>query len=78
VIALVDTNCDPDLVDYPIPANDDAMKSVQLFAGHIADAIIEGRQAGQDDRATAALEAAERTAEAAEQAEEAAAETAEC
>lgn len=44
VVALVDTNNDPDLVDYPIPANDDAIKSIQLVTSHIADAIIEGRK----------------------------------
>jgi small subunit ribosomal protein S2 len=44
IVALVDTNCDPDPVTYPIPANDDALRSVQLFAGAVADAIIEGLQ----------------------------------
>jgi small subunit ribosomal protein S2 len=42
VFAIVDTNCDPDGVDYVIPANDDALKSVQLIAKTIADAIVEG------------------------------------
>jgi small subunit ribosomal protein S2 len=45
VIALLDTNCDPDEVQYPIPANDDAIRAVKLLASKIADAIIEGRQA---------------------------------
>jgi small subunit ribosomal protein S2 len=45
IIALLDTNCDPDEVQYPIPANDDAIRSVRLLAGKIADAVIEGRQA---------------------------------
>ena len=44
VFAVVDTNCDPGAVDYPIPANDDAIKSIQLMAKVIADAIIEGSQ----------------------------------
>jgi len=44
VIAVVDTNCDPDFVDYVIPGNDDAIKSVRFFALGIADAILEGRQ----------------------------------
>ncbi len=43
VIAMVDTNCDPDDIDYVIPANDDAIRSVRLIASRIADAIIEGR-----------------------------------
>jgi small subunit ribosomal protein S2 len=42
VIALVDTNCDPEGVDYPIPGNDDAIRSLKLFTGQIADACIEG------------------------------------
>jgi small subunit ribosomal protein S2 len=40
----VDTNCDPDLVDFPIPANDDALKSVQCIAKAIAESVIEGSQ----------------------------------
>jgi len=43
VIAIVDTNCDPELVDYPIPGNDDAIKSVRLITSVLADAIIEGK-----------------------------------
>jgi small subunit ribosomal protein S2 len=43
VIAMVDTNCDPDQVDYVIPANDDAIRSVRIVASRIADAMIEGR-----------------------------------
>ncbi len=42
VIALVDTNCDPELVDHPIPANDDALRSIKLITGLVADAIVEG------------------------------------
>ena len=44
VIAMCDTNCDPDEVDYVIPANDDAIRAVKLIAGKIADAVIEGKQ----------------------------------
>jgi len=44
VYAIVDTNCDPDLVDYPIPANDDAVKSIEIITRAIADAAIEGSQ----------------------------------
>lgn len=53
VIGIVDTNCDPDLVDCIIPANDDAIRAIKLIAGKIADAIIESKQ-GQD-----AIEAAQ-------------------
>jgi small subunit ribosomal protein S2 len=49
VVAIVDTNCDPDEVDYPIPGNDDAIRAVKLIAAKIADAIIEGRQGEQLD-----------------------------
>ncbi len=47
VVAIVDTNCDPDEVDYVIPGNDDAIRAVKLIAAKIADAIIEGRQGEQ-------------------------------
>ncbi len=47
VVAIVDTNCDPDDVDYVIPGNDDAIRAVKLIAGCMADAIIEGRQGEQ-------------------------------
>jgi small subunit ribosomal protein S2 len=43
VIAIVDTNCDPDPIDYPIPGNDDAIRAIKLFTSRFADAIIEGR-----------------------------------
>jgi small subunit ribosomal protein S2 len=44
IVAPVDTNCDPDLIDVPIPGNDDAIRSVNLFCKTIADAIIEGKE----------------------------------
>lgn len=44
VVAIVDTNCDPDDVDYVIPGNDDAIRAIKLIAAKMADAIIEGRQ----------------------------------
>lgn len=44
VVAIVDTNTDPDPIDYPIPANDDALKSIQLITNLIADAVIEGNE----------------------------------
>jgi small subunit ribosomal protein S2 len=55
VIAVVDTNCDPDLIAYRIPGNDDAIRAIKLFTAAIADAAIEGkhlaeeRQKGIDD-----------------------------
>jgi len=45
VVAPLDTNCDPDVIDYPIPGNDDAIRSINLFCKEIADAIIEGKAA---------------------------------
>jgi len=44
VVAVVDTNCDPDMVDYVIPGNDDALRAIRLFTNKIAEAVIEGRQ----------------------------------
>jgi small subunit ribosomal protein S2 len=43
VVAIVDTNCNPDDIDHPIPANDDAIKTIKLICGKIADAIVEGK-----------------------------------
>ena len=65
VIAIVDTNCDPDDADYIIPGNDDAIRAIKLFSSVIADAVLEGKQGEQLDEAEA--EAAE--AEEAEDAE---------
>ncbi|NLZ70387.1 MAG: 30S ribosomal protein S2 [Clostridiaceae bacterium] len=48
IVAIVDTNCDPTDIDFVIPGNDDAIRSVKLIAGRIADAVIEGRQGFQD------------------------------
>lgn len=61
IIGIVDTNCDPDLIDHPIPANDDAIKAVRLISSIIADAIIEGRSMAKDaeDAMMAAAAAAE-------------------
>jgi small subunit ribosomal protein S2 len=44
VVAVVDTNCDPEQVDYPIPGNDDALRAIRLFTSKIAEAVLEGRQ----------------------------------
>ncbi|WP_029551305.1 30S ribosomal protein S2 [Thermocrinis jamiesonii] len=43
VVAIADSNCDPDLIDYPIPGNDDAIKSIKLLTSKIADAVLEGK-----------------------------------
>ena len=58
VVAIVDTNCDPDEVDYVIPGNDDAIRAVRLIAGAMADAVIEGRQ-GESNAPVAEEAAAE-------------------
>ncbi len=62
IIAIVDTNCDPDEVDYVIPGNDDAIRAVKLIAGTISNAIIEGRQ-GEQFAAEEASEEAEAVSE---------------
>ena len=56
IVAIVDTNCDPDEVDYVIPGNDDAIRAVKLIAGAMANAVMEGRQ-GQSDAPAAEEEA---------------------
>ena len=56
IVAIVDTNCDPDEIDYVIPGNDDAIRAVKLISGAMADAVLEGKQGKQD--APAAEEAA--------------------
>ncbi len=57
VVAIVDTNCDPDEVDYVIPGNDDAIRAIRLISATMANAVIEGRQ-GQDAEAEAPAEEA--------------------
>ena len=47
IVAIIDTNCDPDEVDYPIPGNDDAIRAVKLITAKMADAVLEGRQGEQ-------------------------------
>ncbi len=61
IVAIVDTNCDPDEVDYVIPGNDDAIRAVKLIASTMANALIEGRQGEEtaEEEAAAAEEAAE-------------------
>jgi small subunit ribosomal protein S2 len=62
IVAIVDTNCDPDEIDYVIPGNDDAIRAVKLISGAMANAIIEGRQ-GRQDAVEGAAETAEGAAE---------------
>ena len=59
IVAIVDTNCDPDEIDYVIPGNDDAIRAVKLIAGKLADAVLEGKQGEQIEEAAPAVEAAE-------------------
>jgi len=59
IVAICDTNCDPDLIDYPIPGNDDAIKATRLITSRIADAVIEGREGLQTTEAPASEPAAE-------------------
>lgn len=59
VAAVVDTNCNPEIIDYPIPANDDALKSVQVITKAIADAVLEGSQRAAAARAAQAENQAE-------------------
>ena len=54
VVAIVDTNCDPDEIDYVIPGNDDAIRAVKLIAGKMADAVLEGKQGEQAEPAAEA------------------------
>ncbi len=63
IVAIVDTNCDPDEIDYVIPGNDDAIRAVKLIAGAMADAIIAGRQGEQNVAEAAEEEVAEEAAE---------------
>ncbi len=76
IIAIVDTNCDPDEIDYVIPGNDDAIRAVKLIAGAMANAVIEGRQ-GQEEAVVEEAAADEEIAEEVPAETEAAEETAE-
>lgn len=55
IVAIVDTNCDPDEIDYVIPGNDDAIRAVKLIASKVADAVLESKQ-GEQENAEAAEE----------------------
>jgi small subunit ribosomal protein S2 len=63
IIAIVDTNCDPSGIDYPIPGNDDAIRAIRLITSRIADALVEGR--GVSAKVSAEVEAPSAMAESA-------------
>lgn len=67
VFALVDTNCDPDAVDYVIPANDDAIKSIQVIAHAFADAVLEGKERSATRQMEMAAEAENKSKDAADE-----------
>jgi len=73
VVAIVDTNCDPDYVDHVIPGNDDALRSIRLFTSRVADAALEGRTAADERKLEEEKIAAEQRAEELEREREAAA-----
>ena len=58
IVAIVDTNCDPDEIDYVIPGNDDAIRAIKLISGVMANAIQEGKQGQDAAEASAEKEAA--------------------
>jgi small subunit ribosomal protein S2 len=67
IVAIADTNCDPDLIDYPIPGNDDAIKSIRLLTSKIADAVLEGKkrreaqgEAAEERKATETIDESEK------------------
>lgn len=68
IAAVVDTNCDPDVIDYVIPGNDDAIRAIKLFVSHIADACLEGQARRKDEVARQKEEAAAEKAAAKEEA----------
>jgi small subunit ribosomal protein S2 len=65
IVAIVDTNCNPDVIDYVIPGNDDAIRAIKLFSSRIADAVLEGKKRFEEriqaetDKANATPEADE-------------------
>ncbi|HEX9949293.1 MAG TPA: 30S ribosomal protein S2, partial [Thermodesulfobacteriota bacterium] len=69
-VAIVDTNCDPDEIDYVIPGNDDAIRAIRLFATKMADAVIEGKRLREEELQGEAAEQAPVDAAPAEKSEE--------
>jgi len=74
VVAPLDTNCDPDLIDYPIPGNDDAIRSIELFCKEMAEAINEGKAIFAENKGEVVEDTTASTEEIAELIEESAAE----
>ena len=72
MVAIVDTNCDPSEVDFPIPGNDDALRAIRLFASKMADSALEGRQMAEKIEMAEISAVAEPAAEIIEPAAEAA------
>lgn len=70
IIAIVDTNCDPDLIDYPIPGNDDAIQATKLITSRLADAVLEGLEGAEKTRAEAEEEEVTEKGKEAEEKEE--------
>jgi small subunit ribosomal protein S2 len=70
IIAVVDTNCLPDIIDYPIPANDDAIRAIKLITGKIANAVIAGRSGDMPVSSEAEEDAADDTADVATETQE--------
>jgi small subunit ribosomal protein S2 len=66
IVAVTDTNCDPDVIDYVIPGNDDAIRAIKLFVSHIADACLEGKARSKEEEAEAAMAKAAEKEKAAE------------
>lgn len=63
IVAVVDTNCDPDVIDYVIPGNDDAIRAIKLFVSSVAEACVEGAARNKDDAPEEAMEKAAEKAE---------------
>jgi small subunit ribosomal protein S2 len=63
IVSILDTNCDPDLIDYVIPGNDDAIRAVKLITSVISDAVLAGKQGKQEAEVQKEAEAEENTAE---------------
>jgi small subunit ribosomal protein S2 len=72
IVAIVDTNCDPDEIDYVIPGNDDAIRAIRLLTSRMADAVLEGKEGRQETEASESpeAEAADEAAMPAEEEEE--------
>jgi small subunit ribosomal protein S2 len=64
VVAVIDTNCDPDMVDYKIPGNDDAIRAIRLFCSAIADAVLEGKSKREELAKAAEIETPDSAGEA--------------